>query len=139
MRLLKLFSEKRSFFDTAPHVAFVVAKSSNGSTIGWQIAWGKGVKINTKARKNLKKKVSGKVIFQSAHEEHGHFSPRGFWVVIKSKRNLSSNSDFISYGMGADTGSYQNAEEKALLNLRHYDSDWNESHGYTISKKGVFH
>ncbi|GLB51090.1 hypothetical protein NBRC110019_01290 [Neptunitalea chrysea] len=137
MNLIKLFSKTTGFFETTSHMAFAISEDSSGSSKAWQISWGKGVSVNLKVKKLLKKKGFGNIKYQSPHEEHGHFVVRGFWVVVKCSRN-QANQEYVSYGMGADQGSYQHAEEKALLNLRHYDTDWNDSYGYSISRKGIF-
>lgn len=134
----EFFSKKNHFFDSTTTLNFAVAKNKSGSAIGWQIAIGKARNARLKIKSALKKKGYENIFFQSGHEEFGHFLNRGFWVVVKSKRSVNGQSDFVSYGMGGDLGSYEKAEERALLNLKYYDKQWNEAVGYRISKTGVF-
>jgi len=139
MKLSELISKNLRFFDASPVLAFAVAKDDKGSSKGWQITWGKGKYAKSKVKRALKSKGFSKIIFQSAHEEYGHLLNRGFWVVVKSERTAANGGKkFVSYGMGADTGNYANAEKKALLNLKKYDPQWEESYGYKVSKSGAF-
>lgn len=138
MKLAKLLSKSTLLFDNTPTLVFAVAKDENNSSKGWQIAWERGRYAKYKAKRALKDKGFSKIEIQSGHEECGHFLKRGFWVVIKSERTDATNDTFVSYGMGADTGNYTGAEEKALVNLKLYDNNWKEEYGYHISKKGPF-
>lgn len=138
MTLTELLSKSTLLFGKKPTMVFAVGKDEFNSSKGWQLAWDKRRYATYKARRALKNKGFSKIIIQSGHDECGHFLKRGFWVVIKSEREVLNRDSFVSYGMGADMGNYTLAEEKAVINLKMYDQNWKEEYGYTVSKRGPF-
>ena len=118
-------------------IGFAVAKDDDHSSLRWQLIW------NTKnpdqvARKKLKDMGYENVYTLPGGEECGHNLTSGYWVVIEADHKLYNGTWKTSFGAGASSTSYYEAEARAVENLKIYDWSWDEEDGYQISKKGTF-
>lgn len=62
----------------------------------------------------------------------------GYYVVIRSSRDLGDNKQKISYGIGASKSSYIQAEKEAVKNIAAFDWDWKPKYNYEIIEKNTF-
>lgn len=118
-------------------IGFAVAKDDNHSSLRWQLIW------NTKfpdieARKKLKNMGYDNVYTLPGGEECGHNLTSGYWVVVEANHKLYDGTWKTSFGAGASSSSYSEAESRAVENLRIYDWSWEKGDGYKISKQGRF-
>lgn len=121
-------------------IGIAVAKNSNNSAIEWRINWGSGSAwdCKMKAKKYLTNKGHQKVSTQDGNSCCGHNISSGYYVVVKSRYKIYDNSYKTSYGLGASSSSYSDAEMKAVKNLTTYNWSWKKRYGYSVEKKGSF-
>lgn len=119
-------------------IGIAVAKDKNGSSIEWQVVWNKGYKTESTARQNLKNKGYTKISTLTGGKSRGHHLKSGYWVVVEAKHRIYNGTMKTSFGLGASSSSYREAERRAVSNLSQYDWTWKKSHGYSVSRRGTF-
>lgn len=127
--------------NTQAQIGLAVAKDKKGSALRWQVSWGNGSAWDCKmaARKILKNKGYDKISTQDCVEKCGHGIKSGYYVVIEAKHKIYDGTTKTSYGLGASSSSYGDAEKKAAINLGIYDWSWNKNkHGYSVVKRGSY-
>lgn len=125
-------------YSTTAQIGIAVAKDRNGSSVKWQLAYNHETKTENVARQQLKSKGYEKVYNLTGGKLRGHNLTGGYWVVVKANRKNYNGTVITSFGLGASSSSYSEAEERALSNLSQYDWSWKQSDGYVIAKKGTF-
>lgn len=119
-------------------IGIAVAKDEKGSSLEWNVVWNKGYQTESIAIQNLRDKGYKKVFSLTGGEKRGHKLQSGYWVVVEATHKIYDGTLKTSFGLGASSSSYAEAEERAVSNLSQYDWSWKKSNGYTISKKGTF-
>lgn len=122
-------------------IAIAIAKNDKGSALRWQISWGNGSLWDCKmaAKKALQNKGFKKVTTQDCIEKCGHGIKSGYYVVVEAKHKIYNETTKTSFGLGASSSSYGDAEKKAVINLGIYDWSWNKNkHGYSVVKRGTY-
>lgn len=121
-------------------IGIAVAEDENGSSIKWQVVWNKGNSFETEqaAKRMLKAEGYDKVYTLSGGEKRGHHLTSGYWVVVEANHKIYDGTFKRSYGLGASSSSYSEAEQRAVSNLSQYDGSWDKSDGYEVDKRGVF-
>ena len=124
---------------TSGGIGIAVARDKNGSSIRWHVAWvdGPSYKADRIATKRLKDKGNDRVYNQPGGEEQGHDLDGGYLVVVESTRR-SDGERKTSFGLGASSRSYSQAESRAVKNLSTHDWGWSKKHGYKVAKRGKF-
>ncbi len=125
-------------YKTTAQIGIAVAKDKNGSSIEWCVNWNEGYKTESIAKQKLKSKGYTKVYTLTGGEERGHKLTSGYWVVVEAKYKMYDGIIRTSFGLGASSSSYSEAEQRAVSNLSQYDWSWKKSNSYRISKKATF-
>lgn len=118
-------------------IGFAVAKDDDHSALRWQLIWNTKYP-DIKARNKLKDLGYENVYTLPGGKECGHNLTGGYWVVVEAYHELYNGKWKTSFGAGASKTSYNEAESRAVINLRTYDWSWERKDGYQISKKGTF-
>lgn len=121
-------------------LGFAVAKDENGSSIRWKIAFVQGniFERGRTAVRRLESEGYKKVYNQTGSDKYGHDVATGYWVVVVAEHKIYDGSYKRSYGMGASSNSYSEAEKRATVNLSTYDWSWNRSNGYKVDRRGTY-
>ncbi|MCH8558633.1 MAG: hypothetical protein LAT84_12460 [Balneolia bacterium] len=121
-------------------IAIAVAKDDNGSAIEWRVSTNGGSAWSTEraAREALESRGYRNVVGQAGGASRGHDLQSGYWVVVETNARMSDGRTIRSFGLGASSRSYSEAEERALSNLVQYFWSWRESHGYRVNDRGTF-
>lgn len=125
-------------YEANAQIGIAVAKDEKGSSLEWSVVWNKGYQTESIAIQNLRDKGYKKVFSLTGGEKRGHKLESGYWVVVEATHKIYDGSLKTSFGLGASSSSYAEAEERAVSNLSQYDWSWKKSNGYSISKKGTF-
>ncbi len=94
--------------------------------------------LGAKAREVLIKRGHLKQhVFNHTARAHGHDLDRGYLVVVYSRFRI--DRDFYqAYGLGASLYSAEEAEKRALENLRMNCWSWDKSKGYEVKESVEF-
>jgi hypothetical protein len=114
-------------------IGIAVAKDENGSSIYYQVVWNKGYNTESTAKEMLVNKGYKNIFTLTGGEGCGHKLTSGYYVVVEAVRK-----NYHTFGMGASSDSYEQAEARAVKNLSQYDWSWNKKDGYTNVKQGRF-
>jgi hypothetical protein len=124
---------------TNAQIGIAVAKDKNKSSIHWGIAFNHEHRTERVAREGLDNMGFTDVYTLTGGESEGHNLTSGYYVVVQGTSKCRVDGIMItSFGLGASSTSFAEAEERAVSNLGNYCSVWNEEDGYTISAKGTF-
>jgi len=117
-------------------ISFVVAKEGS-SSIAYLVTHGG---TSTNARKQLKAKYpNNSASSQGCDTECGHKLTSGYYVIVKCLRKDYNGNPRTSYGLGASSTNWAEAEERAVKNLAMYDWNWSrKKHGYQVEIKKEF-
>ena len=118
-------------------IAFGVVKDENRSVIDYKLEWGYAYlfQAETAARQYLKNKGYNTIAFPAFDSVN---IKSGYYVVAKSTYNDDKGKSHTSMGMGVSSGSYEEAEVRAAINIGAHDWSWKISMGYKIVEKGEF-
>jgi hypothetical protein len=122
-------------------IGLAVAKDRNGSTGAYMLRWDCGESFNVEqhAKKLLKNKGHKTVYTLTGGKGRGHDLNSGVYVLVICERKDSQGRPYKSLGMGAHPSSHQEAERRAVSNLKQYDWGWKrKKHGYRVFKSGAF-
>ena len=90
------------------------------------------------ARKKLMDEGYENVYTMPGNIKCGHNLTSGYWVVVEANYKIYDGSWKTSFGAGASSDSYSEAEDRAVKNLSIHDWSWEREDGYKISKQGTF-
>ena len=111
-------------------LGIAVAKDKNNSAIRYSVSTGGGSiwKAQDHARNTLKKQGYKKINTQTGNAKVGHDLASGVYGVVKVRYKLNRKWR-TSYGLGASSSSYAEAERRAVKNLSTYDWSWSTWRG----------
>lgn len=140
---IKLYVFPLLFFTTfhlgsSAQIAYSVAKDDNNSDIDYKVEWGYeyAYQAGNAARIYLENKGYKKVYVHSG--EGSSKIIEGYYVLLKSTYSDYKKNQRISMGMGVSPESYEEAEKRAVVNIKAYDWSWERSMGYNVIEKGQF-
>ena len=119
-------------------IAIAVAKDENRSTIHWQLVWNAGYKTESIAKQKLRDMGYENVFTLTGGKDCGHNLTSGYWVIVETTFKMYDGKMKTSYGLGASSHSYSEAENRAVKNLSIHDWSWSKKHGYQVIERGTF-
>ena len=72
------------------------------------------------------------------HVQAGTAIPHGLVVIVRTNYTTMTGRSRTSYGCGFSPISYDDAERRAVSNLRSYSWGWKPRHDYEVIEKSAF-
>ncbi len=134
--LLQIFLLLFFYNNISAQIMMFAAKDKNYSSIAYQLSVG-DTYFESKNLLIAKGYDPYKISNQYADADEKNLTT-GVYVIVKSTRKESNNSEKISYGIGCSKTSYDAAEIQAVKNIAANDWNWTKKYNYTVVERNKF-